>query len=94
MIIVAGHVRVAKKDRATFLKGSAQAVRQARDEPACLDFAVSADVVDAQRVNVYERWMDRSSLMAFRGEGPPDALNELIISAEVEEFEVLVPEES
>lgn len=89
MIIVAGHIRVAEGNRTAFLEGSAEAVRLARSESACLDFTVSADVVDPERVNVYERWVDRSALMAFRGDGPSDALNELIIGAEVQEFKVL-----
>ncbi|MGA7418865.1 MAG: antibiotic biosynthesis monooxygenase family protein [Acidimicrobiales bacterium] len=89
MIIVAGHIRVAESNRTTFLEGSTEAVRMARGESACVDFIVSADVVDPERVNVYERWVNRSALMAFRGEGPSDALNALIISAKVQEFEVL-----
>jgi quinol monooxygenase YgiN len=89
MIIVAGHIRVSESNRTTFLEGSTEAVRQARGESGCLDFTVSADVVDPERVNVYERWVNKSALMAFRGEGPSDSLNALIISAEVQEFEVL-----
>lgn len=89
MIIVAGHIRVAESNRTTFLECSTEAVRQARGESACLDFTVSADVLDPDRVNVYERWVNKSALMAFRGEGPSNALNALIISAEVLEFEVL-----
>ena len=89
MIIVAGHIRVAGSNRTIFLEGSTEAVRLARGKSDCLDFTVSADVVDPERVNVYERWVNRSALMTFRGEGPSDALNALIISSEVQEFEVL-----
>jgi quinol monooxygenase YgiN len=89
MIIVAGHIRVERDRRNAFLEGSAEAVRLARREPECLDFSVSPDVVDKERVNVYERWQTRSALMSFRGEGPTDDLSVLVIGAEVDEFEVL-----
>jgi hypothetical protein len=94
MIIVGGHVRVAADNRSTFLKGSAEAVRLAREEPGCLDFSVSPDIVDMERVNVYERWQCRSALLSFRGEGPGNDLNSLIIGADVREFEVQLVDES
>jgi quinol monooxygenase YgiN len=88
MIIVAGHIRVAAADRDLFLDRSRQAVVLARQAAGCHDFAVSADVVDPERVNVYERWSERSALMAFRGEGPGDDLSALIVAADVREFDV------
>ena len=88
MIIVAGHIRVEGNHRNAFLEDSAEAVRLARREPECLDFCVSPDVVDEERINIYERWQTRSALMSFRGEGPTDDLNALVIEAEVDEFEV------
>jgi hypothetical protein len=50
---------------------------------------VAADPLDAERVNVYERWTDRAALHALRGEGPDDGLAALIVSADVDEFAVL-----
>jgi quinol monooxygenase YgiN len=88
MIIVAGHLRVASGDRDVFLERSREAIALARDAPGCQDFVVAADPLDAERVNVYERWQDRASLHAFRGEGPGDDLGALIVSADVGEFEV------
>jgi quinol monooxygenase YgiN len=88
MIIVAGHIRVGVASRDTFLARSREAVELARHTDGCHDFAVSADVTDPERVNVYERWVDRAALLAFRGDGPSDDLNELIIDAAVREFEV------
>jgi len=88
MIIVAGHIRVAANSRSAFLEGFAEAIHLARREPACLDFCVSPDVVDDERVNVYERWQSRSALMSFRGEGPTDELNAVVVGADIEEFEV------
>jgi quinol monooxygenase YgiN len=88
MIVVAGHIRVAASDRDVFLERSREAVELARETDGCHDFAVSADVADLGRVNVYERWADRSSLRAFRGDGPGEDLGALIISVHVREFEV------
>jgi quinol monooxygenase YgiN len=87
MIIVAGHLRVASGDRDVFLERSRAAIELARSAPGCRDFVVAADPLDPERVNVYERWDDRASLHAFRGEGPEDELGALIVSAHVDEFE-------
>ncbi|MGH3381988.1 MAG: putative quinol monooxygenase [Actinoallomurus sp.] len=89
MIIVAGHLRVATADRDRFLARSREAMRLARTTPGCHDFVVAADPLDAERINIYERWTNRAVLHAFRGDGPNDELNTLIVSADVDEFEVL-----
>jgi heme-degrading monooxygenase HmoA len=88
MIVVAGHLRVAAADRDRFVDRSREAVELARMTAGCHDFAVSADSVDPERVNIYERWTDRSALYAFRGDGPDDGLSAMIVAAEVAEFEV------
>jgi len=88
VIIVAGQLRVAAGDRDRFLARSREAIQLARDARGCRDFAVAADPLDPERVNVYERWTDRDALHAFRGDGPGDELSALIVSADVGEFEV------
>lgn len=88
MIIVAGQLRVAPADRAALLDSSHHAVRLARSAPGCHDFYVVADPLDADRVNVYERWADLTSLDAFRGDGPDDELSASILSSSIDEFEV------
>ena len=88
MIIVAGHLRVAASDRERFVTLSAEAVGLARAAPGCRDFAVSADAVDPERVNVFERWEDRAALSAFRGEGPEGDIGTMILSADMREYEV------
>jgi quinol monooxygenase YgiN len=89
VIIVAGHLRVAASDRDALLARSRTAVELARSAPGNHDFVVAADPLDPMRVNVYERWSDRASLMAFRGSGPGDDLEGLIVSATIDEFDVL-----
>ncbi len=88
VIFVAGHIRVRQEDRDDFVSRSAAAVATARATGGCLDFAVSADPLDPERVNVFERWRDRESLLAFRGDGPGEDLSELILEASVAEYEV------
>ena len=89
MIVVAGHLRVATDDRVVFLARSRAAVELARAAPGNLGFVVAADPLDPTLVHVYERWSDRTSLMAFRGDGPDDELGAMILGADVDEFEVL-----
>ena len=80
---------MAAADRVAFLARSRPAVELARRAPGCLDFVVAADPLDVSRVHVYERWTDRDSLLAFRGDGPDDGLEAMILDADVAEFEVL-----
>ena len=89
MIIVAGHLRVAAADRDRFLASSREAIELARATPGCHDFVVTADPLDAERINVYERWANRATLHAFRGDGPNDELTTLITSSDINEFDVL-----
>ncbi len=89
MIIVTGSLTVAPGRRDRFLEISLPSVHQARETPGCLDFAVSPDPVDPTRVNIAERWADRSALDEFRGAGADDEMGELILSIDVSEFEVL-----
>jgi quinol monooxygenase YgiN len=88
MIIVAGRIHVATVERDAYLIGCEHVVREARTAVGCLDFALSADVVDPSRINIFERWESPETLMAFRGSGEqPDGLPE-IVSADVLEFDV------
>jgi quinol monooxygenase YgiN len=89
VIVVAGHVRVAAADRVAFLARSRTVVGLARSAPGNLDFVIAADPLDPTRVHVYERWCDRDSLIAFRGDGPDDGLQAMILGADVGEFDVL-----
>jgi quinol monooxygenase YgiN len=53
-----------------------------------VDFAISADLLDPGRINVYERWESQSAVEAFRGSGPSDEQGAAMISASVVEFDV------
>lgn len=89
MIIVAGRIDIAPGRRDAFVRASAEAVVAARQAPGCHDFAVSADSVDPNRVNVFERWESAAELEAFRGEGPGDDLSADIVGADVVRYEIV-----
>jgi quinol monooxygenase YgiN len=88
MVIVAGHLAVEPAQRDAYLAGCVDVVRQARAAPGCLDFMISADLVDAGRVNVYERWESQGAVEAFRGSGPSDEQGAAMLSASVAEYDV------
>jgi quinol monooxygenase YgiN len=88
MLIIAGHLIVAASDRDRYVADCAPAVAAARGADGCLDFAVSADVLDPMRVNAFERWQDRESLGAFRGDGPDDDIASRIVEVKICEYEV------
>ena len=69
MIIVIGHLVVAADVREVYLSTCREVVEQARRTPGCLDFAISADLLDPGRVNIVERWEGREQLEAFRAPG-------------------------
>jgi quinol monooxygenase YgiN len=87
-VVVAGHLMVEPENRDDYLSICVEVVRQARASAGCLDFAISADLVDPGRINVYERWNSQSAVEAFRGSGPSDEQGVATISASVAEFDV------
>lgn len=88
MIVIAGWISVDPADREGYLAGCVSVVEQARSAPGCLDFTVSPDIVDASRINVYERWESEDELMAFRQSGPDDEQQNAITDASVLRYEV------
>ena len=69
MVIVAGHIVVDWEQRKSYLVGCKAVVEQARSSPGCLDFAVTADLVDPGRIDIFERWETQAAVEAFRGSG-------------------------
>ncbi len=88
MVIVAGHITVEPAERAAYLQGCRAVVRSARGAAGCLDFTVSADLLDPARINIYERWDSRSAVEAFRGTGPDDGQSAMIRTAAVSEYDI------
>jgi quinol monooxygenase YgiN len=66
VVIVAGYSIVDPAQRDAYLSGCADVVRQARRAPGCLDFALSADLLEPGRINIFERWESQAAVEAFR----------------------------
>ncbi|MFC4602088.1 putative quinol monooxygenase [Rhodococcus kronopolitis] len=88
MIIVAGALHVDPAGRENYLTGCVEAVRQARASDGCRDFALSPDLLDAGRINVFECWDSEAHLQRFRGSGPSEDQQHAIRSADVREYHV------
>jgi quinol monooxygenase YgiN len=54
----------------------------------CLDFSISANLLDPGRVNIFERWQSRAAVEAFRGSGPSDEQGAAIRGGSVAEYDV------
>jgi quinol monooxygenase YgiN len=88
MIIVAGHITVEPQQRASYLAGCTSVVEQARRAPGCLDFAITADLLDPGRIDIFERWASQPAVEAFRGSGPSDDQGAAMTSGAVAEYDV------
>ncbi len=88
MVIVAGHITVAPTQREAYLARCVSVVEQGRRARGCLDFTITADLIDPGRVNIFERWESQSAVESFRGSGPADDQGAAMISASVAEYDV------
>jgi quinol monooxygenase YgiN len=88
MVIVAGYLIVEPEHRGRYLDGCKDVVAQGRRAPGCLDFAITADLLDPRRVDIFERWESQAAVEAFRGSGPGDEQAIAIASARVVEYDV------
>jgi quinol monooxygenase YgiN len=83
MIVVSGWLRVEPSDRDAYLAGSRAVIETARTTPGCVDFSLSADLVDADRINIFEQWDSVEAVERFRGSGPSDDQQAVITGAHV-----------
>ncbi len=88
MIIVAGHLQVPPHRRDLYLEGCRDIVSSARRAEGCLDFALSPDLLDPGRINVFERWASVDDLEAFRGAGPGGPHQDELLQIAVEQYDV------
>ena len=66
MLIIAGFATVDAGQRDAYVVAHRDLVKRGRRAPGCLDVAISADPLDAQRVNTFERWESQDALDAWR----------------------------
>jgi quinol monooxygenase YgiN len=88
MVIVAGYLLMEPSQRDSYLVGCKAVMQRARSTRGCLDFTISADLLDPSRIDVFERWESQAAVDAFRGSGPSDAQRGSIVSASVSEYDV------
>ena len=88
MVIVAGHLTVEPQQRDAYLADCAAVVDMARGAAGCLDFAISADLVEPDRINIFERWESQAAVEAFRGSGPSEEQSVAMLSASVAEYDI------
>ncbi len=88
MLIIAGTLHVDPTTRDRYLDNCGEVVRQARAAPGCLDFALTADLIDPSRINVYERWESDEQLHDFRGTGPDAGQQEQIVDGDVRKYRI------
>jgi quinol monooxygenase YgiN len=89
MIIVAGALTVDPNGRNAYLDGCTSVVAAARQAQGCRDFALSPDLLDAGRINVFERWDSDEDLHRFRGSGPDDGQLAALLNVQVDEWAVV-----
>lgn len=75
--------------RDAYLEGCVGVVAAARQAPGCLDFALSPDLLEPGRINVYERWSSNEDLQRFRGSGPDAGRLAELLGIEVKEYAVV-----
>ena len=88
MVIIAGHIVVVPRQRDAYLASCVEIVDQARNTAGCLNFAISADLTEPGRVNIFERWESHAAAEAFRADGPSTEQSAAILSASVAEYGV------
>ncbi|MEO3891505.1 antibiotic biosynthesis monooxygenase family protein [Nonomuraea sp. B5E05] len=69
-VIVAGKVFVDPEARDRCVEAHRGIVEAARDYPGCIDVAISADLVDPGRVNIFEHFESKEALDAWRSVAP------------------------
>jgi quinol monooxygenase YgiN len=80
-IIVAGALHVEPAEREAYLAERLAIIAHARAAPGCMDFSLSPDVLDAGRINVYERWVSRDALRAYRAADGPELDDRIALTA-------------
>jgi quinol monooxygenase YgiN len=88
MVIVAGYVAVEPQQRESYLAGCVSVVERARGAAGCLDFAITADLIDPGRVNIFERWESQAAVEAFRRSAPRNKQGAAMLSASVAEYDI------
>jgi quinol monooxygenase YgiN len=88
MVIVAGHITVDPEQRESYLAGCMSVVEKARRADGCLDFAITADLLDPGRVNLSERCETQAAVETFRRSAPRNRQGAATRSVSVGEYDI------
>ena len=88
MVIVAGHITVDPEQREAYLAGLMSVVEKARRADGCLDFAMTADLLDPDRLNLFERWESQAAVETFRRSAPRKKHGAAMLSVSVAEYDI------
>jgi quinol monooxygenase YgiN len=88
MVIVAGHITVDPEQRESYLAGALSVVEKARRADGCLDFAITADLLDPGRVNPFERRESLAAVETFRRRTPRNGQGAATRSVSVAECDI------
>jgi len=88
VLIIAGSIVVAADQRDAYVAECVSVVEAARSSDGCLEFSITADSVEPDRIRVYERWASEEQLLAFRGSGPSDDQQAAILDADVKRYSI------
>jgi quinol monooxygenase YgiN len=88
MVIVAGRVTVDPEQRESYLAGCMSVVEKARRADGCLDFAITADLLDPGRVNLFERRETQAAVETFRRRAPRNRQGAATRSVSVGEYDI------
>ncbi len=91
MPIIAGKIHVAPERRDEHVASMAAFVEATRSEPGCLDFSITADPVEAGRVDLLERWAPNDQLRAFQARAEPPDLDTEVLGEDVTLYEIGSP---
>ncbi len=66
MIIISGKVYVDEPKRDEYVRECRDLIIRARKYPGCLDLVITADPLEADRINNYEAWESEEALEKWR----------------------------
>lgn len=76
------------EQRESYLAGRMSVIEGGRRADGCLDFAITPDLLDPGRVNLFERWESQAAVETFRRSGPSNKQRAAMLSVSVAEYDI------
>lgn len=88
MLIIAGKLYVEPDSREEYLASFEETIRQARNQPGCLDCVLAADPVEAGRVNQFEQWESEDHFASWQAVVEPPSPATEVLDTDVKKYEI------